>query len=57
MSINSQKKKKKHKNLDQKKAKEFVTTQMDLEGIMLSNTFLRQRKTNTVLCHQYVEYF
>jgi len=56
MSINSQKKKK-HKNLDQKKAKEFVTTQMDLEGIMLSNTFLRQRKTNTVLCHQYVEYF
>ena len=48
MSINSQKKKKNHKNLDQKKAKEFVTTQMDLEGIMLSNIFLRQRKTNTV---------
>ena len=57
MSINSQKKKKTHKNLDQKKAKEIVTTQMGLEGIMLSNIFLRQRKTNTVWCHQYVEYF
>ena len=48
MSINSQKKKKKNKNQYKKKAKEFVTTQMDLEGIMLSNIFLRQRKTNTV---------
>ena len=33
----------------------FVTTQLDLEDIMLSEINLRKRKTNTVQSYLYVE--
>ena len=35
----------------------FAAIGMDLEGIMLRETNVRQRKTNTIWSHLYVEFF